>query len=186
MFTAVFAILFAGMTAGNNSHFLPDEAACQNSAANLFMIQDSEDEDQMQVREGSKMIREGIVGDILLTDVDFKYNSRNEYVFRGMNLKVKSGTKAAFVGTSGCGKSTIIQLLQRFYFPEAGSIKINGINIEDYDIHYLRDSFGVVSQEPVLFNGSFKDNIIYNKEASESAMRQAAIKANAISFIEGQ
>lgn len=72
-----------------------------------------------------------------------------------MNLRVKRGNKVAFVGTSGCGKSTIIQLLQRFYFPVKGKITINNIDIKDFDIHYLRNCFGVVSQEPVLFNGSF-------------------------------
>jgi ABC-type multidrug transport system fused ATPase/permease subunit len=72
-----------------------------------------------------------------------------------MKLAVKKGTKVAFVGTSGCGKSTIIQLLQRFYFPSKGKITINKVELKDYDIHYLRSRFGVVSQEPVLFNGSF-------------------------------
>lgn len=99
----------------------------------------------------------------MLEDVDFKYESRNEYVFKHMNLRVKKGHKVAFVGTSGCGKSTIIQLLQRFYFPVQGTIKINGIDLKDFDVHYLRSKFGVVSQEPVLFNGSFADNIRYNK-----------------------
>lgn len=81
-----------------------------------------------------------------------------------MELKIKKGHKVAFVGTSGCGKSTIIQLLQRFYYPTSGTIEINGINIKDFDIHYLRSKFGVVSQEPVLFNGSFAENIKYNKD----------------------
>lgn len=80
-----------------------------------------------------------------------------------MDLRIKKGNKVAFVGTSGCGKSTIIQLLQRFYFPAKGRISINNIDIKDFDIHYLRSCFGVVSQEPVLFNGSFADNIRYNK-----------------------
>ena len=80
-----------------------------------------------------------------------------------MNLKIPLGKKVAFVGTSGCGKSTIIQLLQRFYDPLEGEITINGINIKDFDIKYLRQTFGVVSQEPVLFLGSFRENIKYNK-----------------------
>jgi ATP-binding cassette subfamily B (MDR/TAP) protein 1 len=63
-----------------------------------------------------------------------------------MNLQVKKGNKVAFVGTSGCGKSTIIQLLQRFYYPSNGLLTINGIDIKDFDIHYLRSCFGVVSQ----------------------------------------
>jgi ATP-binding cassette subfamily B (MDR/TAP) protein 1 len=103
-----------------------------------------------------------------------------------MNLKVNRGNKVAFVGTSGCGKSTIIQLLQRFYFPESGRITINGIDIKDFEIHYLRSRFGVVSQEPVLFNGTFADNIRYNQsDASQQQIEDAAIKANAISFIMG-
>lgn len=81
-----------------------------------------------------------------------------------MSLKIKNGYKVAFVGTSGCGKSTIIQLLQRFYFPSKGKITIGGVDIKDFDIHYLRSLFGVVSQEPVLFNGTFAENIKYNKD----------------------
>lgn len=79
-----------------------------------------------------------------------------------MNIRIKKGSKVAFVGTSGCGKSTIIQLVQRFYFPSRGEVLINGIDIKDFDIHYLRSQFGVVSQEPILFNGSFSENIRYN------------------------
>lgn len=77
MFTAVYAILFAGMTAGNNAHFAPDAAACQAAAANLFSILDSEDEDQKQTNENSKMLLDGIQGDIVLKDVVFKYETRN-------------------------------------------------------------------------------------------------------------
>lgn len=73
MFIAVYAIIFAGMTTGNNSHFMPDAGACSNAASNLFEIQDSIDEDQKQVEEESKMLTEGIDGDIVLTNVSFKY-----------------------------------------------------------------------------------------------------------------
>lgn len=66
MFTAIYAIIFAGMGAGNNAHFMPDAAAANNSAANLFEIQDSEDEEQRQVREGSQLLRTGAEGDIEL------------------------------------------------------------------------------------------------------------------------
>lgn len=91
------------------------------------------------------------------------------------------------MGHSGCGKSTIFQLLQRFYEPSKGQILIDGQDIKDYDIHYLRKCFGVVSQEPVLFNGSFKYNIIYNMDkVSEDEMIKAAKQANALSFIEGE
>lgn len=82
MFVAVYAIAFCSMTAGNNMHFLADVAACKNSAANLFEIQDSEDESQMQVKEQSKLLKSGFEGDIYLDNVDFKYDSRKDYVFK--------------------------------------------------------------------------------------------------------
>lgn len=187
MFTSVLAILFAGMTAGNNSHFIPDLAACKNSAANLFTILDGKDENQIQDESGSKMLTSGIVGDIELKDVSFKYESRNDYVFENMNVKIKYGTKAAFVGASGCGKSTIMQLLLRYYEVNSGEILINGRNIKDFELHYLRSNFGVVSQEPVLFNASFKENIKYNLYAAkEEDIVEASRKANALSFIMGK
>lgn len=132
------------------------------------------------------MINEGIKGHIKLEDVSFKYESRHQYVFKKINVEIHPGQKVAFVGPSGCGKSTILQLLQRFYFPESGTITIDGQDIKDYDIHYLRSKFGVVSQEPVLFNGTFRENIKYNKyDANEEEIRLASAEANALAFIEG-
>ena len=87
-------------------------------------------------------------------------------MFHNLNIELEYGEKSAFVGTSGCGKSTIMSLLLRFYEPESGKITLNGINIKDYDIHYLRSQFGVVSQEPLLFNTTFGNNIKYNLDAS--------------------
>ena len=69
-----------------------------------------------------------------------------------MNIEIKSGQKIGFVGTSGCGKSTLFQLLQRFYDISSGEILIDGVDIKDYDIHHLRANYGMVGQEPVLFN----------------------------------
>ena len=71
------------------------------------------------------------------------------------------------MGPSGCGKSTIINLILRFYCQTKGNIIIDGNDIADYDINYLRSCFGVVGQEPVLFNGSFNDNIKYNSNATD-------------------
>jgi ABC-type multidrug transport system fused ATPase/permease subunit len=93
----------------------------------------------------------------------------------------------AFVGASGCGKSTILQLIQRFYFPSEGRILIDGVDIQDYDIHHLRASLGVVSQEPTLFNGSFKYNIQYNiLDVQREEIVEVARSANAFSFIMGE
>ncbi len=107
-------------------------------------------------------------------------------VFENLSLEIKSGHKVAFVGPSGCGKSTIIQFLLRFYDPDQGTIELDGRNIKDYDIHYLRDCFGVVSQEPVLFNGTFADNIRYdNDKATMKEIEDAAKSASAYDFITG-
>jgi ATP-binding cassette subfamily B (MDR/TAP) protein 1 len=85
-FTAIYSIMFAGMTAGNNSHFMPDVASAKNSAANIFEILDGEDEDQLQVKTESKLLKTPIRGHMELRNVDFKYESRTEYVFRNMSL----------------------------------------------------------------------------------------------------
>ena len=79
-----------------------------------------------------------------------------------VSFKIKRKEKVAIVGHSGCGKSTILQLLYGFYKPTLGNILINNVNINDYDIHYLRSCYGVVSQEPVLFNTTREGNIRYN------------------------
>jgi ABC-type multidrug transport system fused ATPase/permease subunit len=77
VFTAIYAIVFGAMTVGNNSHFLPDIASAKEAAASLFEIIDAEDEDQIQVKENSKLLTTGIKGDIELRDISFKYASRN-------------------------------------------------------------------------------------------------------------
>lgn len=133
------------------------------------------------------MITTGIRGHIILHRVSFKYESRQQWVFRNMSVEIRPGEKIAFVGPSGCGKSTIVQLLQRFYSPQEGTITLDGVELKDYDIHYLRSQLGVVSQEPALFNASFRENIRYNlPDVSEEHIRAAAQEANALSFIEGQ
>jgi len=73
---------------------------------------------------------------------------------KNVSFDVRAGLKIDLVGSSGCGKSTVFSLLQGFYPPTGGSIFIDGININEYDLHHLRKTFGVVSQEPTLFNES--------------------------------
>jgi len=79
-----------------------------------------------------------------------------------VSFKIIKGSKVAIVGHSGCGKSTILQLLYGFYKPTSGMIYIDGHNIKDYDIHHLRSSLGIVTQDPVLFNTTIESNIRYN------------------------
>lgn len=139
------------------------------------------------MQEKSPKITEGgQQGNISIRSISFKYPSRNNYTFKNLSMNISPGSKVALVGPSGCGKSTIIQMLQRFYDPEEGEILLDGRNLKDYDIYYLRKLFGVVSQEPVLFNDSFRNNIRYNMTWSmDEDVRVAAEKANALQFIEG-
>lgn len=112
----------------------------------------------------------------------FNYKGSQSTIFN-LSLKIKSGEKVAFVGPSGCGKSTLMQLLQRFYDCR-GEILIDGVDIKDYEIHHLRSHFAIVNQEPSLFTGTLKENIIYNKEASEQELAACTIKAEALKIVE--
>lgn len=116
----------------------------------------------------------------------FRYPTRkNEWVFRGLNLKINKNDCIAIVGESGSGKSTFINLVMRFYDPDFGTVLIDGIDIKKYNIKQLRARMGLVMQEPTLFNYSIKENILYgNPNATNSQIMQAADIANAREFIE--
>ena len=110
--------------------------------------------------------KENFKGKIEFQNIKFIYpNDKEEkLVLDGLNLLIEPGKKIALVGESGCGKSTTINLIERFYEPSFGKILIDDIDINKYDINYLRDLIGYVQQEPVLFNTSIKDNIIFGRE----------------------
>lgn len=93
----------------------------------------------------------------------------------------------AIVGESGSGKSTVIALLQRFYDPDSGQITIDGVEIQNLKLKWLRQQMGLVSQEPVLFNATIRDNVAYGKEgnANEAEVITAAKLANAHGFVSG-
>ncbi|KAN0050659.1 hypothetical protein ACTA71_003804 [Dictyostelium dimigraforme] len=134
---------------------------------------------------GGKQIQNPL-GEIELKDVEFSYPTRpNNSVLKGLNLKLKKGTITALVGPSGGGKSTVIAMVERFYDPNSGSITFDGIDIKDLDPVWYRGIIGYVSQEPVLFAGTIKENITFgNDKATMEEIISAAEKANAHSFIE--
>ena len=102
----------------------------------------------------------------------------------GFNLRIGMGQNVALVGSSGCGKSTTVQLLQRFYDPERGAVLIDGVNIKDLNVKWLRQHIGIVSQEPVLFATTIQENIRYGKEGvTQAQIELAAKEANAHDFI---
>jgi ABC-type multidrug transport system fused ATPase/permease subunit len=128
-------------------------------------------------------VNEEINGTIEFKNVSFKYPQREKIVLENLSFKVEGG-KIALVGHSGSGKSTIVQLLLRFYEPTEGDILLNNRSIKEFDLYGLRKQFGLVSQEPSLFMGTVEENIRYNSECSQEAIEAATATAHAKKFID--
>ena len=128
---------------------------------------------------------ENFVSDITFENVDFKYKDSVEKILKNINLDVKKGETVAFVGNSGGGKSTLVNLIPRFFDVSGGSLKIDGIDIRDYEIKSLRKAIGIVPQETFLFSGTILSNIKYSRQnATFEEVVEAAKQANAHEFIE--
>jgi ATP-binding cassette subfamily B (MDR/TAP) protein 1 len=118
------------------------------SAATIFAILDQKP--GIKQKDPKKITPESLKGDIEFRNVKFNYPSRPKVkVLDGINLKIPQGKKIALVGHTGCGKSTIIQLIERFYDPDQGQVLIDGINLSEYNLHGFRKFVGYVGQEPV-------------------------------------
>lgn len=126
-----------------------------------------------------------VKGELEFKDVDFAYPSRpSSLVLRKFNLRVRASQTVGLVGGSGSGKSTVINLLERFYDPSGGEILLDGMGIKTLQIKWLRSQMGLVSQEPILFATSIKENILFGKEeASMEEIVRAAKAANSHDFI---
>ncbi|WP_291565386.1 ABC transporter ATP-binding protein [Clostridium sp. UBA2485] len=127
---------------------------------------------------------ESLKGEVVFNDVSFGYNEE-KMVLKNINLNAKPGESIALVGPTGSGKTTVINLLTRFYDINSGEIKIDGLDIKNYTIDSLRENIGVVLQDSFLFSGTIKDNIKYGRlEATDEEVIKAAKLANAHSFID--
>ncbi|OBS71074.1 hypothetical protein A6R68_00385, partial [Neotoma lepida] len=133
--------------------------------------------------DGYKLDR--VKGEIEFHNVTFHYPSRPEVkILNNLNMVIKPGEMTALVGSSGSGKSTALQLIQRFYDPSEGMVTLDGHDIRSLNIRWLRDHIGVVEQEPVLFSTTIAENIRYGREeATMEEIVQAAKEANAYNFI---
>ena len=122
---------------------------------------------------------------IIFENVDFHYKDNDEKILKNINLVAKKGETIALVGNSGGGKSTLVNLIPRFFDVSSGSVEIDGINVKDYEIKSLRKKIGIVPQETFLFGGTILENIRYgNHHATVEEVIEAAKKANAHEFIE--
>lgn len=142
------------------------------------------------INKGIKLERNEIKGKIEFINVSFAYpagpnDKENKPIFENLNFEVEAGTKVAIVGESGSGKSTIVNLLERLYEIDSGNISVDGVNLLDIDLQYWRSIVGYVNQEPMLFNSSLKDNIIFGRESNnytQDDLNYATEKSLAIEF----
>ena len=124
-----------------------------------------------------------ITGRVTFQHVAFRY-PRGEEVLRDVNVTIEPGQVVALVGASGAGKTSLVNLIPRFYGPSSGRIEIDGVDIQTVTLHSLRAQIGIVPQEPILFSGPVRDNIAYGlPEATDEQIRAAARAANADGFI---
>jgi subfamily B ATP-binding cassette protein MsbA len=151
------------------------------SAERVFEIMDTESE--MREDDENKIELTDIEGEVVYDNVTFAYN-RDEIVLKDISLTAEPGEVVALVGHSGAGKTTMVDLIPRFFDPIKGRMRVDGHDLKDVKIDSLRDFIGIVPQETILFSGSLRDNIAYGDlEADEEAIQAAAKAANAHDFI---
>jgi len=151
------------------------------AAGRVFELLDTKSE--VQERDGAMVLPE-MRDSIVFENVSFQYDSQGEPVLKDINLRVRKGEKVALVGMSGVGKSTLMDLLPRFYDPQKGRILIDGIDIREVTLESLRAQIGIVSQEVILFNDTFKNNIRFGRlDATDQEIIEAAKAAYAHNFI---
>ncbi|XP_037532573.1 ATP-binding cassette, sub-family B (MDR/TAP), member 4 [Nematolebias whitei] len=186
VFLVISAVLFGAMALGEANSFAPNYAKAKLSASHLIMLLNKEPAIDNLSQEGE--LPDKFDGNVSFEDVKFNYPSRPDVpILQGLKLKVKKGETLALVGSSGCGKSTTIQLLERFYDPREGRVLMDGVDVKQLNIHWLRSQIGIVSQEPVLFDCTLAENIAYGDNTRTVTMEeiQAAAKAaNIHSFID--
>ena len=179
------AVIFGAQSAGTVFSFAPDMGKAKQAAQELKTLFDRMPTVDTWSEDGAKA--EMIEGDIEFRDVHFRYPTRPEQpVLRGLNLTVKPGQYVALVGASGCGKSTTIQLLERFYDPLSGGVFVDGKDVASYNINNYRSFLALVSQEPTLYQGSIKENVMLGvtaEEVPEERIVQACKDANIYDFI---
>ncbi|CAL9225883.1 unnamed protein product [Arabidopsis halleri] len=180
----IFAVLTGGMSLGQTSPSLNAFAA--GRAAAFKMFETIKRTPKIDAYDMSGSVLEDIRGDIELKDVYFRYPARPDVqIFAGFSLFVSNGTTVALVGQSGSGKSTVISLIERFYDPESGQVLIDNIDLKKLQLKWIRSKIGLVSQEPVLFATTIRENIAYGKEdATDQEIRTAIELANAAKFID--
>ena len=184
--TALFSMMMGSMMLAMTSDYFNEAGKGRASAYTIYEVIDRESMIDGLSEEGSSPSVDQLRGDIALNNVSFSYPSTpDQAVLDGLTLSVSRGKTIALVGHSGCGKSTVINLLMRFYTPKSGSIEIDDNEIETYNVGWLRQTIGLVQQMPTLLPGTIEDNVRLGKEnATDEEVKEACRVANAADFIE--
>ncbi|WP_195989369.1 ABC transporter ATP-binding protein [Clostridium sp. D53t1_180928_C8] len=130
----------------------------------------------------------GILGEVEFKNVSFKYPDADEYIIKNINFKANKGETVAFIGATGSGKSTLINLIPRFYDVTEGEVLVDGVNVKEYDEKYLRNKLGYVSQKVTLFEGTVESNIAFGESGKRETTKNDVIygvyAAQASEFVE--
>ncbi|XP_059251683.1 ATP-binding cassette sub-family B member 5 [Mustela nigripes] len=187
MFVIFTAIAYGAMAIGETLVLAPEYSRAKSGAAHLFALLEKKPTIDSYSQEGKKP--DICEGNIEFQEVSFFYPCRQDVlILCDLSLNIEKGKTVAFVGSSGCGKSTSIQLLQRFYDPVKGQVLFDGVDVKELNVQWLRSQIAIVSQEPVLFNCSIADNIAYGDNSRVvplEEIKEVAKAANIHSFIEG-
>ncbi|RFU73423.1 abc transporter [Trichoderma arundinaceum] len=184
-FLCFMAIIFGAQSAGSIFSFAPDMGKAHHAAKELKVLFDRKPTIDTWSEEGQPVTE--VDGSLEFRDVHFRYPTRPEQpVLRGLNLTIQPGQYVALVGASGCGKSTTIALLERFYDPLSGGVYIDGKEISTLNLNDYRSFIALVSQEPTLYQGTIKENILLGsaeENVSDEAVEFACREANIYDFI---
>ncbi|CEL54430.1 ATP-binding cassette, subfamily B (MDR/TAP), member 1 [Rhizoctonia solani AG-1 IB] len=188
-FTCLMSTIFSSIQAGNVFTFVPDMSSAKGAANDIVNLLDSRPDIDAESKEGKPIC--SATGRVVLEGVHFHYPTRpSVHVLRNLNLVVEPGTYIALVGASGSGKSTVIQIIERFYNPLAGKVTLDGQDISGLNVQEYRKHIAVVSQEPTLYSGTIKFNILLgankpHEQVTQTEIEQACRDANILEFVEG-
>lgn len=186
LFETFMILVSTGRVIADAGTMTNDLAKGSDAVGSVFAVLDRYTRIEPEDPEGEKP--EKIIGHVELHDVDFAYPARPDVmIFKRFSIRIEAGKSTALVGHSGSGKSTIIGLIERFYDPIKGVVKVDGRDIRSYHLRSLRKYIALVSQEPTLFSGTIRENIIYGASDGtiETEIIEAAKAANAHDFIAG-
>jgi ATP-binding cassette, subfamily B (MDR/TAP), member 1 len=184
MLIPIFCMFMLGAGLGQAANGATDAAKAADACERVFDVVDREPKIDYTKESGETLPK--VQGLISFRNVTFSYPSRpNQRVCNGYNLEIAAGTTVALVGSSGSGKSTAIQLVERFYDPDSGTVTLDGVDLRELNVKWLRQQIGLVGQEPVLFSGTIAENIAYGKPgATREDVENSARMANAFDFIQ--